>query len=105
MQPGTQDSFKSIISSSEHIYNLAKSLDTVGLEKELPEYTKIIEQYFLGLDKEALTRTDFESLKRVMSTHEKIVNLINAEKEKITTNLKQLHAGKEMQNTYPKPAS
>lgn len=96
-----QNSFSSIISSGEHIYALAKDLDTVALEKELPVYTQQIEQTFLGLDRERLTHTDFENIKQLMSVHKKIVNLINSQKEKISKNIKQLHAGKEMQNTYP----
>ncbi len=101
MQSGAQGSFNSIISSGEQLYKLARNLDIAELEKELPEYTRIIEQYFLGLDREELTHADFKELKQVMSAHKKIVNLINKEKEKISKNLKQLHTGKEMQNTYP----
>ena len=101
IQSSAQQSFNSIVSSGEQIYALAKDQDITGLETKLPEYTKNIEQYFLGLDKEQLTQTDFEDLKQVMSTHKKIVLLLNEEKKKTAKNIKQLHNGKEMQNTYP----
>lgn len=101
IQSRAQDSFKSIVSSGEQIYKLAKNLDITELEKKIPEYTRRIEQYFLGLDREELTVNDIGSLKQVMSTHKKIVNLINEEKGKISKNIKQLHTGKEMQNIYP----
>jgi Na+/phosphate symporter len=76
-------------------------LNILELEIKLPEYTKQIEQYFLGLDKEKLTLTDYERLKRVMITHKNIVKLINENKKEISNNIKQLHTGKKMQNTYP----
>jgi len=100
IQSSAQQSFNSIVSSGEQIYELAKNQDITGLEIKVPEYTRSIEQYFLGLDREELTLNDFEDLKQVMSTHKKIVLLINEEKETTAKNIKQLHTGKEMQNTY-----
>ena len=97
----SQDSISSIISSGEHIYVLAKNKDLTELGKQLPEYTRKIEQYFIGLDKKQLTHTDFESLNQVMVTHKKVVKLINKENKKVTNSIKQLQIGKEMQNTYP----
>jgi len=104
MQTDEQDNLDAIISSGEQLFSLAKELDMVGLEKELPEYSQQIEQYFLGVDKENLTSADVESLKRVMSTHEKIVTIISEKKETTSKNIKQLHMGKKMQNAYPKTA-
>ncbi len=104
-QVSTQDHFKTAVGSGKRIYELAKELNIDELEKQLPEYTEIIEQYFLGLDREKLSIKDIESIKYVMSTHEKIVNLIDKEKEQLSVNLKQLHTGKEMKNTYPQTAS
>ncbi len=71
------------------------------LETKLPDYTNRIKQYFLGLDKQALTETDIEDLKQLMSKHEKIVSEMNEEKRKISKNLKQLHTGKVMKKSYP----
>jgi hypothetical protein len=97
----TQGYLKLIVRTGEQLYTLAKELNISEIEKNLPEYSRLIEKYFLGLDREKLSIKDIESLKYVMSTHEKIANLIDQEKDKISVNLKQLHAGKEMQSTYP----
>ncbi len=99
-QVSTQDCFKSIVGSGERIYKLAKDLNIDELEKQLPKYTEIIEQYFLSLNREKLSIKDIESIKYVMSTHEKIVNLVDKEKEQLSINLKRLRTGKEMKNTY-----
>ena len=97
----TRPSLNSVISVGEHIYTLIKKMDLAELDKEIPQYTKTIEQYFLTLDKDSISRKDFEDMQQVMSTHNRIINLIDKEKDTISKNLKQLHAGKEMQNTYP----
>lgn len=104
MQSDAQADFDGIISSGEQLFSLAKDLDMVGLEKELPEYTQQIEQYFLELDKEKLTSTDIKSLEQLMLSHKSLVTLISEKKEKISISIKQLHTGKEMQNTYQKRA-
>ena len=101
MQTSTQGSFDSIINSGEQLYKLAKDLNIIELEKEIPKYTQTIEAYFLEQDKQDLTHTDLNELKELMSTHKKITGLLSQKKEKILKNLKQLHLGKEMQNTYP----
>lgn len=104
MQADAHAGYDAIIRSGEQLFNLAKGLDIVGLEKDLPEYTQQIEQYFLGLNKEKLTSTDIKSLEQVMDNHKNLATLISEKKEKISINIKQLHTGKEMQNTYPKTA-
>ncbi len=101
IQSSAQDSFKSIISSGEQIYELVKDQELTELENKLPDYTYRVKQYFLGLDREALIQRDIEDLKEVMSMHEMITNLLNGIKEEVSNNLKQLHSGKKMQNTYP----
>ena len=102
MQAYNHAGFDAIIRSGEQLFSLAKDLDMVALEKELPEYTQQIEQYFLKLDKEKLTFTDIKSLEQLMDTHKNLVTIISDNKEKISINIRQLHTGKKMQNTYPK---
>lgn len=102
LQADVQSVLDTINNAGEQLFNLAEELDIAGLEKELPEYTQLIEQYFLGMDKNTLTATDAESLKKVMDTHLKIVSMVSEKKEKVSNNIKQLQTGKEMQNTYPK---
>lgn len=104
MQADAQAGFDAIIKSGEQLFSLIKELDMVALEKELPEYTQQIEQYFLKLDKQKLTSTDIKSLEQVMVTHKNIETIISENKEKISLNIKQLHTGKKMQNTYSKKA-
>jgi len=97
-----QAGFDEIIRSGEQIFSLAKNLDMLGLEKELPLYTQQIEDYFIELDKEKLTPTDIKSLEQVMVTHKNLITTISENKEKISINIKQLQTGKMMQNTYLK---
>lgn len=104
MQANTQVAYDEIIRSSEQLSSFLRDLDMIGLDKDLPEYTQKIEQYFLDLDKEKLTTTDIKSLEQLMDNHQNLVTLIAEKKEKVSINIKQLHTGKEMQNTYPKTA-
>jgi len=104
IQLSTREGFKSIVRSGENIYSLVRTMELTELETKLPEYTIEIEQYFLGLNRDELTINDFESIKQLMFNHNKIVNLIQEEMEKISNGLKQLHTGKEMRKTYPQTA-
>ena len=104
MQVDAQVGFDAIISSGEKLIGLVNSLDMSGLEKKIPEYTQQVAQYFLGLDKEKLSSTDITSLEQLMVNHRNLVTLISQNKKKVSTNIKQLHIGKKMQNTYPKKA-
>jgi hypothetical protein len=100
MQTGNQASFDSIINSGEQLYQLAKNLDIVELEKEIPKYTQTIEAYFVNQDKQNITQLELNELEQLVSVHKKITSLLSNNKEKILKNIKQLHTGKEMQNTY-----
>jgi uncharacterized protein with ACT and thioredoxin-like domain len=93
--------FNSIISSGEKLYKLAKDFDITGLEKKIPEYTRTIQQHFVNLDEKKLTYSDVEDIKKIMSLHKMIASLLNRKKEEISSNLKQLHYGKKLKNTYP----
>ncbi len=104
MQADVQAGFDTIIRSGKQLCSLAKVLDIVSLENELPEYTKQIEQYIHGIDKERLTAIDIEKLEQVMVSHKNLATIISEKKEKISISIKQLHTGKEMQNTYPNTA-
>ena len=101
MQSGTHTYFNSIIDSGEEIYSLAKTLEINEVEKKLPDYIRNIKKYFDGLNRDKLTVDDLDDVKQIMSVHKKIINLINQEKEKISKNIKQLHTGNQMRNTYP----
>lgn len=101
MQSSIRGSIDLIINSGEQLYQLAKNLNIVELEKEMPKYTQIIEAYFLEQNGRNLTQTELDELKELISTHKEITNLLSKKKETISKNLKQLHIGKEMQNTYP----
>jgi len=100
MQSDIRSSIDLIINSGEQLYQLAKNMDIVELEKEIPKYTQTIEAYFLEQNKQTLNQSNLVQLKQLMSTHKEITNLLSNKKEKISKNLKQLHMGKEMQNTY-----
>lgn len=99
-ESASTNSLSSIIHLGEELHVLIKELDIEQLESMLPDYTKKIEHYFLNLDNDKFSHADLDDLKQVISTHKKAVNLIDEEKEKISKKLKQLHVGREMQNTY-----
>ncbi len=105
MQSGVRDNIDLIINSGDELYQLAKNLDIVELEKEIPKYTKRIEAFFHEQNKQNLTQTDLDLLKQLISTHKQITNLLSNKKETVLKNIKQLHIGKEMQNTYPQTIS
>ncbi len=100
MHSNTQD-VNSIISSGEQLYELAKDFELTELEEKIPEYIKAIQQHFVNLDENKLTYRDFEDVKKIMSLHKMITSLLNGKKVEISNNIKQLHSGKKMQNTYP----
>ncbi len=93
--------YNSIINLSEQLCNTAPDFDVIELEEKTQEYLKAIEQYFVKLDKHKLTENNFEDIKEIISVHKTITSLLKRKKEEISTKLKQLHTGKEMQNTYP----
>ena len=95
------DGFNAVLSSSEQLFKLAKTLELADLEEKVPEYTKAIQKYFSKIDKNRITAHDVENLKKIMSRHEMITGLFNRKKEEVSKNIKHLHAGKDMQNTYP----
>ncbi len=99
----SQESFNSLIILSEHICDLINDQDKNidELKKRILEYTQNIESHFLIQHKQDMSHVDLKALKQLLSTHEKITNLINDEKVKVSKKLKILHTGKEMQNTYP----
>jgi Na+/phosphate symporter len=99
MRPNTH-SFNSIINSGEQLYELAKDFDITELEEKMPEYSMAIQEHFVNLNENELTYKDVENLKKIMSVHEMITDLLNKKKEEISKDLKQLHSGKQMQNTY-----
>ena len=100
-QPDLQGNYGLIINSGEQLYQLAQELDVVEFEKKLPEYTRIIEQYFIDINKSKLNHSDIEDFETLLSMHHKIVSLIDKEKETLSKKLKKLHAGKVMQTFYP----
>ena len=95
------DSFNFLISSGTELYELAEDMELEELEEKIPEYLNAIQQCFEQIDKSKLTFNDVEYLKVIISLHDKITNLIRMKKEVVSSELKQLRTGKQMQNTYP----
>lgn len=94
--------FYSVISSGERLCELAKDLNITELEEKIPEYRQKIQEHFVFLYENELTYRDVENVKKIMSMHEELTNLLDKKKEEVFKNIKQLHAGKEMQTTYPR---
>ena len=96
-----------IISLSEQLCNMAPDPDVTELEEKTRAYLKALEQYFvkLDIDKQKKSEQHIEHIKEIISVHKTVTGLLKRKKEDISTDLKRLHAGKEMQNTYPQMMS
>jgi hypothetical protein len=95
-----QDNFNSIISLSKELCLQANGMEPDDLKKKISEYNEKIEEHFRLCKTEDLSELVKDELSQLIRTHEKMIDFFNEEKEKISKSIKQLHAGKKMQNTY-----
>ena len=97
-----QQGFDELVNLSDELIQSINKSDPDVLLNKVSEYTGKMENYFLSLKLANPVQQNLTELKQLMSIHEKMINLFNEEKNKVSGELKNLHAGKAMQKTYPK---
>jgi hypothetical protein len=95
-----KDSFNSIVSLSEELCNQNSDMEVTELLYKISEYNQKIESYFRLHNTKDITPVIQQELEQLLSLHERMVIFFTKEKEKLSKNIKQIHTGKKMQNTY-----
>jgi len=100
LQSHTQNSFHSITSLGDQLCDQLNDIDITDLQTKVSEYNQKIEKYFRLQTTKDFTEVEEDALQELMLTHKRVTELFNKKKEKILKNIKNLHAGKKMKNTY-----
>lgn len=96
-----QESDKQFLHFSESLSQSLNDLNVDELQNKVKKYLRKIENRVCALKSSDVTEHNLNELKQLILLHENITLLFNKEREKLSKKLKELHAGKKMQNTYP----
>ena len=86
----------------EQIFYLVDKLEVTELEQKIPEYSRLIEEQCLAIDKNTLTNKDFHNFEELLSRHKELMEFLKVKKKAIIDELKLIRLGKKMQVAYPK---
>ena len=96
-----KDSYELVMASGEDLMLSLENIDFDELQNQVDTYTKSIEKQFHKLESDKPTETVLNQLETLLQLHQNILSRFELEKKKLASKLKNLHAGKAMQNTYP----
>lgn len=100
LSSSTQDSVHSIIYLGEQLCRQLSDMDIVDLQNKLLEYNEKIKKHFSLQRSRVLTQVQQEELEQLILFHKKTTEYFSNKKEKLSKNIKQIHSGKKIKNTY-----
>ena len=96
-----QEGYHQLIHLSDYLIQSMNELNIDELQKKVTEYTEKMENYFLAFKVDSSIENNTDELKELMHVHANVTHLFNNKKVQLSEKLKNLHAGKIMQSTYP----
>lgn len=101
MKTKQQLDFSIVKTLCEQMFNLAEKFEFAELEQNISEYSRLLKQQCLAIDQSTLTNDDLHKLEQLLLRHRELVDFLKEKKETISSELKLIRLGKQMQMAYP----